>query len=397
MYIFKTAVVGAGTMGAEIAQVISSTGLPVLLKDVGEQYLGRGMSHIQEIYLRQVRKGRMSQQEAESKLALVKPTLSYEGFDEVDLVVEAVPERFDLKKRIFEELAEVTPTTAIMASNTSSLPISSLGAASGRPHKVLGLHFFNPAHVMELVEIIPGLDTDEDTLRTMENFAEGLRKTPIVVRECPGFLVNRLLTVYLNEATHALEEGLASAEGIDRAMTDFGWPMGPFALMDMVGLDVAKHVADYLYQEYGERFRPGRTFDEMVAAGKLGKKSGRGFYDYSASGRASGGEAPSGGFRPERLIYPMINEAVRALQENIAPPADIDLAMVLGTGMTYHGQRMGPLQLADTLGLDEVLLGLEDLLERYGVDRFRPTWLLKVYVNARRLGKKVGRGFHEYV
>ena len=397
MYIFKTAVIGAGTMGAEIAQVISSTGLPVLLKDVGEQYLGRGMSHIQEIYLRQVRKGRMSQREAESKLALIKPTTSYEGFDEVDLVVEAVPERFDLKKRVFEELAEVTPTTAIMASNTSSLPISSLGAASGRPNKVLGLHFFNPAHVMKLVEIVPGLDTDEDTLRTMEKFAEGLGKTPIVVRECPGFLVNRLLTVYLNEATHALEEGLAPAEGIDRAMVDFGWPMGPFALMDMVGLDVAKHVTDYLYQEYGERFRPGRTFDEMVAAGKLGKKSGCGFYDYAASGRTSGKEAPSGGFPPGRLIYPMINEAVRALQENIAPPADIDLAMVLGTGMTYHGQRMGPLQLADTLGLDEVLLGLENLLERYGADRFRPAWLLKVYVNAGRLGKKVGRGFHEYV
>ena len=395
MYIFKTAVVGAGTMGAEIAQVISSTGLPVLLKDVEERYLERGMSHIREIYLRQVQKGRMTQAEMESKLALVKPTLSYDGFDEIDLVVEAVPEQFDLKKSVFEELARVTPTTAIIASNTSSLSISALGAASGRPHKVIGAHFFNPAHVMKLVEIIPGLDTDEDTLRTMEKFAERLRKTPIVVRECPGFLVNRILTVYLNEAAHALEEGGASAEEIDRAMVEFGWPMGPFTLMDMVGLDVAKHVADYLYQEYGERFRPGGVFDQMVASGKLGRKSGSGFYDYAA-GKAVGGRSTHGGFEPERLMYPMINEAVRALQEDIAPPVDIDLAMVLGTGMAYHGRRMGPLQLADTLGLDEVLHGLEALLAEHGSERYRPAWLLKVYVNAGRLGKKVGRGFHEY-
>ncbi len=396
MYIFKTAVVGAGTMGAEIAQVISSTGLPVLLKDVDEQFLDRGMAHIRAIYERQVKKGRMSQSEMESKLALIRPTTSYDGFDEVDLVVEAVPEQFDLKKRVFGELAKETPETAILASNTSSLSISALGAASGRPHKVLGLHFFNPAHVMKLVEIIPGLDTDDDTLKTMEKFAEGLRKTPIVVRECPGFLVNRILTVYLNEAAHALEEGVASAGEIDRAMVDFGWPMGPFTLMDMVGLDVAKHVSDYLYHEYGERFRPGRIFDEMVAAGKLGRKSGSGFYDYT-SGKATGDQGTPSRFAPERLMYPMINEAVRALQENIAAPADIDLAMVLGTGMAYHGRRMGPLQLADTLGLDSVLRGLEALLEEHGAERYRPAWLLRVYVNAGRLGKEVGRGFHEYV
>jgi 3-hydroxyacyl-CoA dehydrogenase len=407
MYIFKAAVVGAGAMGAEIAQVISYSGLPVLLKDVDQGMLDKGMARIHKIYQGRVDKGKMSAGDMDGKLSLITPTLNYDEFGDVDLVIEAVPEKMSIKRAVLGQLAEVLPDSALIASNTSALSISEMGAASGRPAKVLGMHFFNPAHVMKLVEIIPGLDTSQETIDDVVAFTESLRKLPIVVQECPGFLVNRLLMPYLNEAVLALEEGEASASAIDQEMQAWGMPMGPFFLMDMLGLDVCADVGQYLQAEYGERMRGAALFPLLVSAGRLGEKSGAGFYGYNAetdepvkemiaelqsTGSVKRSERP---FDPDRLIMPLINEAALCLQEHIASPSDIDLGMVAGTGMTYGGERLGPLAVADRVGLDQVVAKLETLQQAYG-ERFRPARLLRTKVRAGHLGQQAGRGFHEY-
>jgi 3-hydroxyacyl-CoA dehydrogenase len=402
MYIFRAAVVGAGTMGGGLAQVISFSGLPVVLKDIDQAMLDRGMATVRKIYQSRVDKGKMSVGEMESKLALIEPTLTYDSFGDVDIVIEAVPEKMAIKKAVLKELCAVLPETAIIASNSSALSISEMAAATDRPAKVVGMHFFNPAHVMKLVEVIPGLETSQETIDDVVMFAESLRKIPVVVQECPGFLVNRLLMPYLNEATYCLQEGAASASEIDAAVVAFGMPMGPFTLMDMLGIDVCQYVGDYLYAEYGPRMTPAQLFYKLVEAGRLGEKAGKGFYGYGGESDepvkeiiAALGRDPRSAFSVERVMYPLINEAVIALQEHIASVNDIDMAMIAGTGMTYHGERKGPLAIADEIGLDVVLDGLNAFFARYG-ERFRPARLLRTKVRAGHLGVKARRGFHEY-
>lgn len=402
MYIFKAAVVGAGTMGGGLAQVISFSGLPVVLKDVDQKMLDRGMEAVRRIYQSRVDKGKMSVGEMESKISLIEPTLTYDSFGDVDIVIEAVPEKMKIKKAVLAELEAVLPETAIIASNTSALSISEMAAATKRPGKVIGMHFFNPAHVMKLVEIIPGLETTQETIDDVVMFTESLRKLPVVVQECPGFLVNRLLMPYLNEATYCLQEGTATATEIDEALVAFGMPMGPFTLMDMLGIDVCQYVGDYLYSEYGPRMEPAKFFYKLVEAGRLGEKNGKGFYGYGDETDepvkallAEFGATPGSKFTVERVMYPLFNEAVLALQEHIASVNDIDLAMIAGTGMTYRGERKGPLAIMDEIGLDVVLAGLEEMFAQYG-ERFRPARLLRTKVRAGHLGVKVKRGFHEY-
>jgi 3-hydroxyacyl-CoA dehydrogenase len=407
MYIFKAAVVGAGTMGGEIAQVITYSGLPVVMKDIDQEMLDQGMDKIRSIYQRRVDKGKMGAGDMQAKLDLVTPTLTYDEFGDVDIVIEAVPEKMAIKQAVFRELEEVCPEQTIFASNTSALSISEMGAATGKPHKMIGMHFFNPAHVMKLVEVIPGLDTGQETVDDVVMFAESLRKIPVVVQECPGFLVNRLLMPYLNEATKALEEGAATATEIDQAVVAWGMPMGPFTLMDMLGIDVCGHVGDYLYAEYGERMSPAPLFDKLLEAGRLGEKSGAGFYDHPGGESEAvkgmiealqdAGEVPSGtGFSVERVMFPLVNEAALCVQENVASISDIDMSMVAGTGMTYGGERIGPLAIADKIGLDVVIEALAELEQELG-PRFRPSRLLKLRVRAGHLGEKTGKGFHEHV
>jgi len=405
MYIFKAGVVGAGTMGGEITQVITYSGLPVVMKDIDQKMLDAGMEKIHSIYQSRVEKGKMSAGDMQSKLDLVTPTLTYDGFEDVDIIIEAVPEVMAVKRRVFQELEGVCPEATIFASNTSALSISEMGAATRRPHKIVGMHFFNPAHVMKLVEVIPGLDTSQETVDDVVMFAESLRKLPVVVQECPGFLVNRLLMPYLNEATMCLEEGTASASEIDETLVKWGWPMGPFTLMDMLGLDVCVHVGDYLAEEYGERMESALLMPRLVEIGRLGEKSGAGFYGYGDQTdaptlqlideiKAEKGMAGSE-FSPERLVYPLINEAILCVQENVASVNDIDMAMIAGAGMSHGGERMGPLAAADRIGLDVVLERLQAFEAQYG-PRFRPSRLLKLKVRAGHLGKKAGKGFHEY-
>lgn len=407
MYIFKAGVVGAGFMGAEIAQVISYSGLPVVLKDIDQELLDKGLDRIRAIYQRRVDKGKMDMSTLTEKMDLIQGALTYDEFEDVDIVIEAVPEKMDLKKQVLQELEDACPEGTIFASNTTALSISEMGAATSKPHKMVGMHFFSPAHVMKLVEVIPGLDTNEETINDVVMFSESLRKIPVVVQECPGFLVNRLLMAYLNEAALCLEEGAATTQEIDEAMVEFGWPMGPFTLMDMIGIDICYVTGRYLAQEYGERLKAAKIFELLYEAGRLGEKAGAGFYGYGDQTDEpvkemikeiqSQPESVTGTeFSTDRLMMPLLNEAVLCLQENIASAGDIDMAAIAGIGMKMGDERMGPLAIADRIGLDVVLDKLEKFQKEFG-PRFRPARLLRLKVKAKHMGEKTGKGFLEHV
>ena len=413
MYIFKAAVVGAGFMGAEIAQVITYAGLPVLVKDIDQNQIEAAAATMRRIYQRRVDKGKMSVEQMAAKLSLAEFTLSYDDFADVDIVIEGVPENLAIKKQVFAELDDVCHQDTIFASNTSALSIEALGTATNRPERVLGMHFFSPAHVMKLVEIVRSPKTSRETIEDVEQFTQELRKIPVIVKECPGFLVNRLLMTFLNEAVLALQEGAASASAIDRAMGQegFGWPMGPFTLMDMVGNDVCYHVGQYLGSQFGKRMKPAILFEEIYREGRFGEKAGQGWYDYPG-----GDESPrveelvqelqrehrveSGtAFSVERLMMPMLNEAFLCVEEDIANLNDIDMACIAGIGMQVNVdgklERLGPLAYSDLVGLDVILEELQHLQAKYG-RRFKPAEILADKVEAGELGQKTMRGFLEY-
>ncbi|MBI4115198.1 MAG: 3-hydroxyacyl-CoA dehydrogenase [Candidatus Omnitrophica bacterium] len=402
MFIYKAGVVGAGAMGSEIAQVITYAGLPVVLKDINQELVQKGMERIRSIYKRRVEKGKMTQSDMDAKLALVIPATDYESFRDVDMIIEAVPEKMELKKKVFQELEKVIGEGAILASNTSALSISEMAAVTKRPQKVVGMHFFFPAAVMKLVEIIPGLATSQETVDDTVLFAESLRKIPVRVNECAGFLVNRLLMPYLNEAAYCLQEGGATREEIDKAATDFGLPMGPLTLVDQLGIDICFDVVQVLLQSYGNRMQPAPIWGKLYQSGYLGKKSGSGFYVYDADKKdrladwireVQNEKSKKSKFSLDRIIYPMVNEAALCLEENVASASDIDLAMIAGTG--FPQEKGGILRYADEIGLDVVLARLEELYKEHG-DRFWPAPRLKRMVGAQFLGKKSGRGFHIY-
>ncbi|MBI4565006.1 MAG: 3-hydroxyacyl-CoA dehydrogenase [Planctomycetes bacterium] len=387
-YIYKVGIAGAGLMGSGIAQAVSAAGLPVVVRDVSGELVQRGLQAIRKGFEGRVKKGKMTAEQLEQKMALVSGSTSLADFSDADLVIEAVPEDLALKKRVFAELGAATPSSAILASNTSALPISAMSEASGRPDRVLGLHFFHPAPVMKLVEVIPTVRTSQDTLDTAVSFVEGIRKLPVRVRECAGFLVNRLLMPYVGEAIRGVESGAASKKEVDEAMVAFGMPVGPFLLVDTLGLDVCTKVAVVLEHAYGERAKPPASLKKLVDQGRLGMKSGAGFYSYSEAPEfAVGPEAPQGTFRPERLLFPMVNEAAFCLEEQVASPGDIDLAMMAGTGFPQRTQ--GPLHYADSEGLDVVLSKLKEA-------GHAPCPLLERKVAAGELGVKTKRGFFEY-
>lgn len=407
MYIYKVGVVGAGTMGAQIAQVVSFAGIPVVMTDVTQAAAQRGLDTVRRIYQVRVEKGKMTPEQLEQKMLLVTAEAGLEALNDVDIAIEAASEDMRVKRQIFQDLDRICPPGAILATNTSALSISALCAMTRRPGKVIGLHFFNPAYAMPLVEVIPGLATEQQTIDDAVGFAESLRKAPIVVKECAGFLVNRLLMPYLNEAVHCLQEGLGTLKQMDQDMTGFGMPMGPFSLLDSVGLDISCEVARVLHRSYGPRMAPAVLLEEMVKAGRLGTKSGQGFYAYEGVDAAEaerqlekmiqavGSAAREDGSKSNRsrLLLAMVNEAVTALQEGVASARDIDLAMMAGTG--FPTDKEGPLHYADQLGIDQVLQQLEELAQTVG-PRFWPAPMLRRMVDAGFLGKAAGRGFFTY-
>jgi 3-hydroxyacyl-CoA dehydrogenase len=283
MFVFKAAVVGAGTMGGEIAQTIANADIPVMLKDVEERFVDQGLEKARSLWQARVDSGKMSEAERDRKLSLIRGTTTYDGFGDVDLVIEAVPERMEIKRAVFSELDEVTPGHAILASNTSSLSITEMARATGRPELVVGFHYFYPASVMRLVEVVEGRDTGAATVQAAINFAQAIRKLPIRCREAPGFVVNRILNSSVSELwRYQVETGIDFKE-IDRIVYESkAAPMGPFFLADLLGLDTVLEVAMHLADAYGERFVVHPGMKELVAAGDLGAKTGKGFYEHSS-------------------------------------------------------------------------------------------------------------------
>jgi len=403
MYIYKAGVVGAGTMGAEIAQVMTYAGIPVVLMDVKDEFVQKGLARIQAVYKRRVDKGKMTAEDVKKKLDLVKGTTRMEDFKDVDLILEAIPEKMEMKKKFLQDIESVIGEGTILASNTSALSISEMAAASKRPEKVIGLHFFFPAAVMKLVEVIPGLATAEETVDDVVTFAETLRKIPVRVNDCAGFLVNRLLMPYLNEAAYCLQEKTATREAIDQAARDFGFPMGPFTLVDQLGLDICLDATQVLLSSYGNRMGPAEIWSKLYDQKYFGVKTGAGFYSHDKKRPdilsktieeiQKSKKVPNSKFSIERLLFPMINEAALCLEENVAKAADIDMSMLAGIG--FPQAKGGLLKYADELGLDRVLGTLEDLYKTHGV-RFWPAPRLRRMVGAKFLGKKTGRGFFEY-
>jgi 3-hydroxyacyl-CoA dehydrogenase len=289
MFVFKTAVVGAGTMGGEIAQTLAAADLPVVLKDVDQRFVDQGLEKARQVTDGQlqglVKKEKISEAQAgdqlEHTVGLITGTTSYEGFGDVDFVVEAVPERMEIKKQVFAELDANTPGHAILSSNTSSLSITEMGRATDRPEKVVGFHYFYPASVMRLIEVVEGEETSEQTMQATVNFAQQIRKNPIRCIEVPGFVVNRILNSAASEIWRHKDETGSSAQDIDKEIADAKvTPMGPFYLSDLLGLDTVLHVAEHLQKSYGERFYVSPEMKELVAAGNFGQKTGKGFYEH---------------------------------------------------------------------------------------------------------------------
>jgi 3-hydroxyacyl-CoA dehydrogenase len=289
MFVFKAAVVGAGTMGGEIAQVIAAAEIPVVLKDVEQKFVDTGLGKAREVTEGQlnglVEKEKLTREQADERLegtlGRITGTTEYEGFGDVDLVIEAVPERMEIKQAVFEELDGLTPGHAILASNTSSLSISEIGSATTRPEKVVGFHFFYPASVMRLIEVVDGELTAEETSQAAANFAMQIRKNPVRCGEEPGFVVNRVLNAAASEIWRHQDESGRAVEEIDKEITDAkAAPMGPFFLTDLLGLDTVLHVAEHLHESYGDRFYVHPKMKELVEAGNLGQKTGQGYYSH---------------------------------------------------------------------------------------------------------------------
>jgi 3-hydroxyacyl-CoA dehydrogenase len=287
VFVFKAAVVGAGTMGGEIAQVVAAAGIPVVLKDVKQELVDAGLAKARDVTQAQlgglVAKEKISQANADRQLEEVLGRITgateYEGFGDVDFVIEAVPERMEIKQTVFGELDELTPGHAILASNTSSLSVTEMAEATLRPDKVCGFHFFYPASMMRLIEVIEGEETSEGTLQAAATFAQAIRKMPIRCGEVPGFVVNRILNSAVSEVWRVTEEEGLEVEEVDNVIKDSGTvPMGPFFLTDLLGLDTVLHVAEHLRDSYGDRFYVSPKMKELVDAGNLGQKTGKGFY-----------------------------------------------------------------------------------------------------------------------
>ncbi|MEK7691353.1 MAG: 3-hydroxyacyl-CoA dehydrogenase NAD-binding domain-containing protein, partial [Bdellovibrionota bacterium] len=379
------AVIGAGIMGGGIAQLFADKKIPTRMKDLTNQALALGVDSASRIFKRQVKRRKITDREMIQKLGLITPVLDHSGFRQVNLVVEAVVERMDVKQKVLQELEEQVGEKCIVASNTSSLSVTEMQSVLKHPGRFAGMHFFNPVHRMPLVEVIRGEKTDDQTVAGVFQFCKQLGKTPIVVRDAPGFLVNRLLAPYMNEAAYLLAEGVTVDE-IDQALVEFGMPMGPMELMDEVGIDVADKVSHIMHAAFGERMAPAPLSAKLVSTSRYGKKNGKGLYLYEGKERKEKKSDPSIysllGISPkpgvvtaeemvDRTVLPMINEAARCLAEGIvAHPDDVDLGMIMGTG--FPPFRGGLLRYADSLGSRKVLEKLRKLVGKCG-KRFEPS------------------------
>jgi enoyl-CoA hydratase / 3-hydroxyacyl-CoA dehydrogenase len=404
MFVFKAAVLGGGTMGGEIAQVIASADIPVVVKDIEREFVDSALEKARGVTKSQldklVSKEKLTQEAADSRLdqvmGLITGTTTYDDFGDVDFVIEAVPEKMDVKKAVYRELDEATPGHAILASNTSSLSITEMGRETLRPRKVVGFHFFYPASVMPLVEIISGEDTSRETVTAAYNFAQAIRKQPITCSEVPGFVVNRILNSAVGEVWRQQEERGLSIKKIDEGVSGANVaPMGPFVLGDALGLDTILHVAEYLNEVYGDSFYVHKGMQRLVKEGKLGAKSGgEGFYK-DGEPNIEGDADPDPQELADLFILKSLVEACALLEEGVSTVREIDLGMMAGAGLDPRRGLFPPFWKADLEGLDTILEKLERYQESHG-DRFAPPRTLKRLVAQGRLGLKTGQGFYAY-
>jgi enoyl-CoA hydratase / 3-hydroxyacyl-CoA dehydrogenase len=406
MFVFKAAVVGAGTMGGQIAQTIAASGIPVVLKDVKDDLVQAGLDEARNVTQGQVGKlverGKLTEEQGAAQvdevLGRIHGTTTYEAFGDVDFVIEAVPERMELKQAVFAELDAATPGHAILASNTSSLSITEIGEATNRPDKVVGFHYFYPASIMPLIEVIEGDDTSPETIGVAMNFAQAIKKQPITCAEVPGFVVNRILTAGMSELWREQESKGLSIKKIDEGIaTKNVVPTGPYFLVSLLGLDTVLHVAEHLHESYGdERFYVPREMQRLVADGKLGAKTGgEGFYSTAGEPNVEGEAEPDVDELVELLTLKTFVEACLVLEEGVATHRDIDVGMMAGAGLDPRRGLLPPFMKADVEGLDTILERLESAAERHG-ERFEPPLTLRRLVAQGRLGQKSGQGFYPY-
>ncbi|HEX2250726.1 MAG TPA: fatty acid oxidation complex subunit alpha FadJ [Gemmatimonadales bacterium] len=377
----RLGIIGAGFMGSGIAgTAVLHVEVDTRLKDSDLARVSKGLQAATRLLADRLEKRRLTRPQYERLTALLSGSADYSGFQRADLVIEAVFEDLDTKRRVLAEVEGLVRPEAIFATNTSTIPIRQIAEHARRPERVLGMHFFSPVERMPLLEVIPTAATSPDTLVTAVRFGRRMGKTVIVVADHPGFWVNRILSPYLNEAGHLLQEGVP-IELIDSAMTRFGFPVGPVALLDEVGLDVAEKAGNVMHEAFGERMKPAGSLSRMLGATRLGRKNGRGFYRYKEGHKAGVDKSVYAllGVRPtdadaslvqRRLVYAMLNEAAMACAENVVrSPRDADIGAIFGIG--FPAFRGGPLRMIDDVGAGRVVETLYQLQEQYG-ERFRP-------------------------
>ena len=404
MFIFKAAVVGAGTMGGQIAQTIAAAGIDVVLKDVKQEFVDAGVTEARNVtsgqFGRLVKKEKLTQEQADARLAEVMGqitgTTTYEGFGDVDFVIEAVPEKMEIKQAVFREIDAATPGHAILSSNTSSLSVTEMAETTLRADKVVGFHFFYPASIMPLVEVIVGEETSQETATAAYNFAQAIKKQPIVCGEVPGFVVNRILMATMGEIWRAQEEHGLSLKAIDEAIAGAQLaPMGPFFLTDLLGLDTVLHVAEHMHASYGESFYVHEGLRGLVAEGKLGAKSGGEGFFKDGEQNVPGDAQPDAEELVAMFSSRALIEACLLVEEGVCSVRDIDLGMMAGAGLDPRKGLLPPFWKADVTGLDKALETMENLEEKYG-ERFSPPITLKRLVAQGRHGLSTGQGFYPY-
>jgi 3-hydroxyacyl-CoA dehydrogenase/enoyl-CoA hydratase/3-hydroxybutyryl-CoA epimerase len=383
--VHELALIGAGVMGGGIAELATRQGIRVRMRDVRPESLTKALATVDGLIAERAKRRRMPPRERDDQWSRLSPTLELAGLSRADAAIEAVVEDLDVKRRVFGELEVRLPAEALLATNTSSLSVNELAGGLAHPERFCGFHFFNPVHRMPLVEVVRGARTSDPALVRAVGLARRLGKTPVVVKDSPGFVVNRVLMPYLREAMALLEEGFRLPD-IDGAMRRFGMPMGPFEVVDEVGIDVANKVAGVLSAAFPQRMTPAPALEKLLAAGRLGRKSGRGFYRHRGRKREPDPElrsllgltreraAPANDMLAERMVYAMVNESARCVEEGIVADAGkVDLALIFGAG--FPPFRGGPLRHADRVGLSRIHQRLMALHAEKG-ERFKPSELL---------------------
>ncbi len=389
----RGAALGAGTMGGGIAWLMADAGMSPIMKDLTVDALNLGLKQSSQNFAGALKRKKISPDEFERKQRSITAQLDYSGFQKVDLVIEAVVENMDIKKKVFAETEKNVHRECLLTSNTSSLSVEEMSKALEFPGRFAGLHFFNPVHLMPLVEIIVHSKVEPETVEALYKWVLKTKKTPVVVKDGPGFLVNRILMPYLNEAGYLLEEGV-SVKDIDQAALNFGMPMGPCRLLDEVGIDVAVKVAKVMYEGLGERAHPSKFSSKLAEKNFLGKKNSKGFYLYDEKGKVTGPNAEVEELLPKdkkkmsetdlqlRLFLPMINEAAAILKDGIVNTAgEIDLGLIFGIG--FPPFRGGLLRYADSEGLDKILAALNNFSETVDKERYRPSAYLENLVESK--------------